>query len=441
MVGCVCAEEPAPSRVEVDAGADVDIDVDVDVDVDSDGDTDVEPCEPGDNCIDMADPAIPLCSSIGMPCRDARDCDAGFLCIAEVDGWPDGYCTAACDPDSPSACPLGSDCVWGGDDAGIPRFYCFQECAITDRNPWDTSSCGCRDGYQCDLLARVCVPGCATANLEDDCCGGLPGCSLTCNEDAFRCVNPGNPDANWGDRCTYVQDCPEEGACLDGHCVRFGCDLDGRGCEVNGGPDSTADNCRNLGTADDPVWLCVKTCNLTDTEGGDPFAPSVDCGSEMSCYADASDPDAVQNGFCWQPPRQSDVRERNMGGPCDSEDDCYSAYGQGICLEDDGTGWLGGTCTLLACDFPGMAAECPEPDFFCEPTGGAGLCLDRCTDPGGGVGPDVGCRDADYACYPTDVDGVGVCLPSCAAQPDPDAFCDGFFGPLLACDGDTGTCA
>ncbi len=450
----------------VDAGIDADIDADHDVDMDCDV-----------NCIDEADLEIPDCSDIGIPCRDNRDCELGFFCVPDANGWPEGYCLAGgpenaggCDPGLPASCPDGSTCQYGGvDDEGRTHYYCYKDCAITDRNPWDTSSCGCRYGYECDLLDEVCEPGCTEANVADDCCqywadpdgnffGGagefdlVPGCTVTCNEDSFRCTNPGDPDAAWGDACIFDQDCPAEGACLrerdpdgdpetpehlfaDGYCTRFACDLDGRECE-------TRDDCRNLGSDADPAWLCTKTCEVAPA-GADPWTHRP-CGDDYGCYADPADPDAAMNGFCWTPGRYDDVRTQNIGDACDADADCYSPFGQGLCLEEQGgSGWLGGTCILLACDFPGMEGLCNEADDnLCEQIGGLGWCMDRCTDPGGGSGVAAGCRDESYACYAADGGGgdAGICFPACNAQPDPDDFCASFFNGAPNCDDTTGIC-
>ncbi len=457
-------------------GGDSDTDTDSDSDTETPTPTDPPVCD--DNCIDVADPEIPDCSDIGIPCRDNRDCELGFFCVPDANGWPEGYCLAGgpenaggCDPDLPASCPDGSTCQYGGvDDEGRTHYYCFKDCAITDRNPWDTSSCGCRDGYECDLLDEVCGPGCTTVNKQDDCCQywadtngdfindgaaefeDIPGCTVMCNEDAYRCANPGDPDAAWGDACTFNQDCPVEGVCLrerdrdgdpdtpehffaDGYCTRFGCDLDGRECE-------TRDDCRNLGSDADPAWLCTKTCEVAP-EGADMWTHRP-CGDDYGCYADSTDPDAAMNGFCWTPGRYNDVRTQNIGEACLADADCYSPFGQGLCLEEQGgSGWLGGTCIMLACDFPGMEGLCNEADDnLCEQIGGLGWCIDRCTDPGGGFGVAAGCRDDNYACYAADAGGgaAGICFPACNAQPDPDDFCGSFFNGAPNCNDATGIC-
>ncbi len=433
-------ENPCRPICPGDAGTDSDSDVDSDSDSDSDSEsesipeTDDDPAKDwcDDNCIDVADPEKPDCSDIGIPCGSDRDCELGFSCATDAEGWPGGYCLAGgpenaggCDPDLAASCPDGSSCVATGvDAAGRPNFYCFKDCAITDRNPWDTSSCGCRDGYQCDLTNEVCMPGCSSAAGVNQCCpwDDDGGCTVTCNEDAFRCANPGDPDAAWGDPCWADEQCPVEGDCVfeedGGYCTRFGCELDGRECE-------NRDDCRNLGSDDGPVWLCVQTCEVAPA-GADRWTHRP-CGDDYSCYADLTDPDAPSNGFCWPPERHNDLRISNVGGPCATDDDCSSPFGQGFCFEETGgAGWLGGTCALAACDFPGMEAQCEAPDLVCEPFGGPSFCLDRCDEAGG-----AGCR-ADYTCY-VDGAGGGACFPRCTSQPDPDRFCREFFVGVPNC--------
>ncbi len=451
-----------------DDGADGWYDAGPDADTDADCDDEAAP-----NCIDCDDPEIPPISDIGVDCRDNRDCQLGFFCVPDANGWPDGYCLAGgpeggggCDLALPASCPEGSHCLFGGVDAdGARHFYCFKDCAITDRNPWDRSSCGCRAGYECDVLAKYCVPGCTAASLEEDCCAywadpngnfifdgsseyeTVPGCVLTCNEEAFRCSNPGSAGASWGDPCTFNQDCPAEGTCLQekdadsdpdtpqhrfigGYCTRRGCDLGGRECDSD---------CRSVTEADTTGWLCVKSCSLS--EGGDPLATSPTCGDDYSCWPDYADPDAVQNGYCWSPPRYSAVRDAmTIGAACDDVTDCYSPYGQGLCLSED-DGWIGGACAFEACDFGGMEGLCPVATHVCEPLDGRSYCIDRCTNPGEGFGIAVGCRSDDYACYQSaEADPVGVCLPNCGAQPDPDQFCASFFVGAPNCDLASGTC-
>lgn len=474
-----CGETICPDD---DGGTDSDTDTDTDADTDTDtGTLSTGPCTEG--CIDKADPDIPPCTAangVGRPCRDPRDCATGYRCFDEGQyGFPDGYCSIAgpideggCDPESPSSCPVGSSCnYWGTDENDVAYYRCLKDCVIDDRNGWDESNCGCREGYECTLVDEVCMPGCTTASQDDDCCqywtdddgdfiveagefDAVPNCTLTCNADSSRCVNPGDESASWGDSCLYDQDCPAESFCVrerdqdgddttpetvwpNGYCARLGCDLPGRECDV--GAAGASEDCRNLGTDTDPDWICVKSCTVApDGVGPDDINPV--CGNDYSCFPDPLAIDDELNGWCGTERYNPGVSVDTLGGPCEENADCYSPYGQGFCVTErsGGGGFIGGVCLFGACEFPGMEGTCPETEFVCEPLGDLSYCMDRCDQPGKGFGPSFGCRD-DYACYAAE-GGGGFCYPACTNQPDPDQFCDDFFGGTPTCNEDTGIC-
>jgi hypothetical protein len=474
----------ADSDTDSDSDSDSDSDVDTDVDVDADTDSDTGTGEEPDYCVDDAE--MPEPSDAGDPCVVDLDCELGFFCVKAVNGWPGGYCLAggplvdvgisyACDPADASSCPRGSTCAYGGTSGlGDPVFYCFRSCVISDANPWDASSCGCRDGYECHFTSEICVPGCEPEASDEFCCKywadldgdwiddgptehiDVPGCTATCDPDSFRCVHPGDDGAEFGDRCRLDQDCPANGVCLrerdadgiaggshihdGGYCIRYGCQLAGREC---------ADQCRLIPrsvtyrrTPEEATPACVDTCTIAP-EGADPFAHHPDCRDGYGCHALADSRDLAQNGYCWTGETLTADRVNNAGAACTWDYDCFTPFGQGLCLEEATSGWTGGVCAIQACDYAGMDVYCPMPeDKICEPQGPGelSLCLERCDDPGGGKGPLHGCSRDDYACYPSALgDGSGVCYPACEFS----AFCRDFFGLEGAnlCDRDTGLCA
>ena len=149
-----------------------------------------------------------------------------------------------------------------------------------------------------------------------------------------------------------------------------------------------------------------------------------------------------EDGYCWTGETFTADRVNNAGASCVWDHDCYSPFGRGYCIPDRGTAWSFGVCVIEACDFDGMDVYCAEADDkVCEPQGegNLSLCLERCDDPGGGMGPDHGCSRLDYACYPSVTGGgAGVCLPGC----DFDADCRAFFGMVdIDCDVASGTCS
>ncbi len=146
-----------------DDGADDSADSgDIDDDGD-DGDDGVDDGDDGDDGVDDGDseesggvpidctPAWPE-SWIGSPCVADGDCTYdGGICLREDEGFPCGTCSLACTSLCPDIdgtpvtyCIAGTDV--GLDDAG----YCVSQC--DDALP---GSEGCRDGYVCNVLARV----------------------------------------------------------------------------------------------------------------------------------------------------------------------------------------------------------------------------------------------------------------------------------------------
>ena len=87
---------------------------------------------------------------VGTSCALDGDCerDAGGVCLDAFEGFPDGYCSRACE--RAEDCPLGSRC---SDVAGVGS-YCLEECS----GPSD-----CRPGYTCSeggfFEFPTCQPG------------------------------------------------------------------------------------------------------------------------------------------------------------------------------------------------------------------------------------------------------------------------------------------
>lgn len=424
-----------------------------------------------------ADADAPTACAIGTPCNAARGCargeciaettggigDASDPIVGHPEGsttvavttWRDGYCTAvlpsetspfACDPDLASD-PVCGDCGTCVAVGGI-QSLCFQSCApsVEDRDL-------CRDGYECSLNAEVCFPGCtgddecrlnrvetngiAGIQAPDDCagdatrapaeqvCGGVDTAfdaltydsesTATCDAATSRCRHGGSAGASGGDGCTRDEACEADGVCLteagfdwpDGACTKFRCDLVGNACAG----DAVCQD-RRLG-----VFLCLEGCTVAG--GADPEDETTWLGDRGGCregygciWNGVDGAGVADNGAC-VPGEFNDVGANNIGDACDDDSDCWSPFGQGLCLSanDDGSGFRGGYCSVLDCLAPGVPAS------LC---GAASQCLDLDGADGDVTGCLADCATVDdcregYEC--TDVDGDpatvgGVCVPA-----------------------------
>ncbi len=78
---------------------------------------------------------------VGAACATEEDCD-GLTCLGEAEGYPGGYCSAACGAEV--ACPAASHCK--------PPGQCLKACL---------GDADCRAGYACALVSgtdRGCLP-------------------------------------------------------------------------------------------------------------------------------------------------------------------------------------------------------------------------------------------------------------------------------------------
>jgi hypothetical protein len=218
---------------------------------------DGEQCDPPDGV--TCDPFCQLIQTVpgpvGHPCGVAADC-LGNYCIADGDGWPDGYCTQV-DCDASEAAWETSCGLYGGDGLCLDMdgySLCFDRC--------DPAASDCRAGYECFDLGGgygVCTP-------EPECGNGIVENGEECDPPGADCTADcqGTGTAPVGDPCTSAMDC-EGNWCLSeadgyplGYCVYAGCDL--------AVPDSCASHgadaiCVNFGTASDPYGVCMDGCS------------------------------------------------------------------------------------------------------------------------------------------------------------------------------------
>ena len=329
---------------------------------------------------------------VGGACRGETmsTCNGTNECIQEIDvpAFVGGYCTlpvaatpSGCDPE---ACQLEcGTCVLVAEGVGLCMRNCERE---VDSNG------ACRDGYECELAAGVCFPGCAS---DDECREEEnPEAVATCNQETFRCEHPGTEGAEAGDACAFDEDCEPNGLCLlgpDGYCSKFGCDVEGNECAGEG-------TC--LG------GLCLQSCTVGTDPESDPITNTQGCREGYGCFWDRlSD---QPSGICDIGVFNPDVTVNNIGDPCTSDDECYSPFGYGTCDVDFG-------CTVIDCGAPGVPEDICGDEATCIDFLGLGIdllaCLRTCAD-ASPCNPGDACIDVDGD--PGTVDSV--CFPLCTSS-------------------------
>jgi hypothetical protein len=129
----------------------------------------------------------------GDPCLAGDECESGF-CLTQAEfGFPNGYCTGACN--SFVECATGSECIFFQNEP-----FCFKSCSAP-------ASCGA--GQQCLEIdpgtgLSVCAPGC-TMDAE---CEGFG----VCDENSGFCVIPEDCDVVGDEDGDGLSDC-EDGEC------------------------------------------------------------------------------------------------------------------------------------------------------------------------------------------------------------------------------------
>jgi hypothetical protein len=222
-----------------------------------------------------------------------------------------------------------------------------------------------------------------------------PDSQATCDPNTYRCAHPGTPGAVAGGPCVFNEECEANGRCLDelrfdfpgGYCSKYRCDFEGNACAGTG----SVCNSRGVGFP-----ACLTGCTLgTGVTQGDPSTylnNTQGCRTDYTCVWDGRSAAVPMNGGCL-PGEYNSVTTPNVGAPCTTAADCYSPFGQGVCLR---TGYPGGYCSVLDCGTVGMPADMCGDGAACVALGSSLLCLSSCA-----VAED--CR-LGYACG--DIDGM-----------------------------------
>ena len=236
-------------------------------------------------CAENADWCHP--GQTGDECWTADDC-VGDICLDRWwNGWPNGYCTQACDLAVPASCAGGTTCVEG----------------LYVEDP--------RDGVVGDVTA--CAATCAN---NDDCRNGY-----TCEADAP--VPYCRPECRGGFDCYASAQCTPIGVC------RFEVCDDGIDNDLDGAVDCDDDeNC--------DAWLhCIlrERCNGIDDDGDGQIDEDLRLDTNENGVLDCTDDDCGTD-LLW-------CSGGVVGTECVDSSECADAE----CLSESESGWPAGSCT------------------------------------------------------------------------------------------------
>jgi hypothetical protein len=247
----------------------------------------------------------------------------------------------------------------------------------------------------------------------------------TCNTSTYRCEGgPSDSTASGGDPCTEDAQCEPGGRCLDedpdsgawagGSCTKFRCDITGNECANDG-------VCQEAGVGTPACFQgCTvggyETTSATSTWVAEGSARST-CRAGYGCFWNGvGDEGVADNGVCLPLDYEPAITAPNVGSTCTEDSDCYSPFGNGVCLQS--SAFPNGYCSVRNCGAPWFTGlTTPGDNPVC---GGGGLCvgfdemdptfalcLQRCTA-ADECTAGLGCVDIDMsgtrACFPCDVD-------------------------------------
>ncbi|MCA9581153.1 MAG: hypothetical protein KC416_05120, partial [Myxococcales bacterium] len=344
--------------------------------------------------------------------------------------FKDGYCTSsnfptqqfpqACDPAQNTGCG-SAECETCVDFFnGLPM--CYRNCAPsrTENNCPGENQCmtigegtgvcfpaGCQTDEECHLARKdtnssgEVEPYDATTNPTGDRLHYFPdngSFMAMCDPNLNVCRHTGNPDAQAGDPCFNKFDCEADGACSEGVCTKFDCDLPGNACAKDGVCIEGA---------------CLAGCKVGDHgDPQDPFEAHNVCGENQTCVPVpglSGDIDGACGGGNFN---DLGADDNNIGGSCIADSDCYSPYGLGDCFTSLSFGGMPteAFCTVRNCNHPSLAGICGDGNACVELFGdGQFYCVQGCAT-------GANC-EAGNACYTSGANKY--CLPAgCMADAD-----------------------
>ena len=390
-------------------------------------------CDPGLTCL------FEQTASVGGPSDPIVDLPPGEDEPFDTVLFPGNYCSIPL-TGSVGTCTAEEEAACNAECGRCTPFFVDADVCLRACLPTDTDNSICRDGYKCDLVLQACDVECTSdadclvfredtnENGEFDPYDPDAGTgdrlvwdtesNRFCNLSTYRCEHPGTPGAEAGIVCTDDEDCEAKGDCLfedpfgfpGGYCTKFRCDLDGRECAGDG-------FCQTRGFG---VPVCAEGCKVaTGAVAGQPetyLDNTQGCREGYTCLWNGIDDEtAATNGAC-VPGVYNDQTVNNVGDACDTNDECYSPLGQGVCDPDFG-------CTVAECFAPGTPDDICGDDNSClaiqgDPVCGAGCCFRGCE-----LAAD--CPDGD-ACVTVDGDPpVSICFAFCGSTEEcrPDEVC------------------
>ncbi len=402
---------------------------------------DHESCGPNAWCLASEEATSSICvSTCTLNNTDNDVCRDGYVCAPlgedDADGNPIGVCFPTI---FGGGCESDLECQINRIDTNdVPGIQDPSDC-IDDPQACDPACIGvedCEAAGMPDNFDRLTYegPGSEAASID-------PG---TCNLERYRCEHPGTAGAEAGDSCTADWDCEANGVCLDftddemdnSTCTLIGCDL--AGCEGDGA-------CVERGIGAD---ICLPGCELGNWTGADATDASTwtgsdlthaDCGAGNVCLWNGTGAPGTTNGGCFPVDANLNDVANNIGAPCTEDEQCYSPFGQGFCINDadegDEAAFAMGYCAVRDCAAPflvdgdtpvsicGEGADCVGGFDADDPT--FAICLDVCSaasdcQPGHGCVNLSGMDGGTTFCWPgcfesTDCAGEGYTCEGASA--------------------------
>ncbi len=382
---------------------------------DMEGDNPTYECVPGCPTVDVCEGMYvcnghvcaynPEAGDEPVPCESTSECPVYHYCPDE-ESHPDyGFCTQDCDPDEPTSCPDGEQCLLNG-KCGICSD--FGDCP-------EGQFCGCPPGQsQCAMEEQVCVEdGCQT---DEDCAsqGHMYCCregltyGTTCTEAQYgQCVFDCYGNANGCDaeteRCNEIGICEEADTCpneTDEECdAGYHCDLQTTLCVQDCNAETP---CEDDNPDDSLVFVCDESlgrCNPVFT-----CVDDNECAEDMGSYYHCAMDDETGFNLC-----QSECNAENVLDNCLEGEMCTL---EGRCVPNEcEADWE------CACSH-GQDPSCSTHEYCQELAEGGRICTFECQT--NADCPSGSLCDYNGICQQThDCDAATYCQPVLPLNPPP----------------------